>query len=219
MENTWKKEFKYDEGMLYRIRQLLGMVDFNKVNSVADLGCGNQHARLVINEIKPSVQYFGVDVLKHESDTIIRDFNKKEFFHQPVDLVLLSGVLEYIYKRNLKTFIKNICKNAQMVVGSYSFAETCPIRAPIWVNNLSFIQLASLFYQNGFVLAKYEANRLLPPPTTPPQENITKEKQTENENTGYHFLFIKNIKPKINLRKEKSKLYKFLHFYWLRGKE
>ena len=145
--NTWSAEMNYENLFLERIKTLFSYIDTSKINSIMDLGCGNQWAR----EILPSnIEYIPVDAIKHASTTIVKDFNNGEFFDKKVDLSLCSGLFEYIY--DVKSLIEKICKNSNYVLASYHFAENSKIRHDIWVSSLSGKEFIEIFNANGFVL-------------------------------------------------------------------
>jgi len=151
-KNTWKEDFEYTEEMFTRISNLMGMVkNINSITSIMDLGCGKQQAKKYIDE---SIEYYPVDYINHIDSTIVKDFNNGEFYHKKVSLCLCSGILEYI--RNINSFVRDMSKNCDYVLGSYNFKESFPNRNKIWVNNFSFNQLIKIFNKYGFVLERYQ---------------------------------------------------------------
>lgn len=149
MDNTWLRDFQYTKSMQKRIKTLLSMVPLKEYGSLMDLGCGLQKARKYIPK---KMHYVPVDIYNHCPTTFICDFNKGEFPDRNVDVILCSGVIEYIY--DVDSFVRNITSRSEVVVGSYNFVESFHDRPPIWVNRLTISDLVSLFYKYGFCLVE-----------------------------------------------------------------
>ena len=130
-----------------RRRQLLSNINLENINSITDLGCGNQWAKTLIpNRIK----YIPVDIHKHKEDTIVIDFNQGEYHKEYSDLALCSGIFEYIY--DLESFISNITKYSNYIACSYFTKELKPNRIDKWVNCYTKEEIINFFKQNGFEL-------------------------------------------------------------------
>jgi hypothetical protein len=127
------------------------MGDFSQVESVMDLGCGHQASRKFFSQ---EIKYFPVDLHKYDENVIVKDFNNNEFLNVDVDLILCSGIFEYIH--DCEWFVKNICTHSKKyILASYHFKEdTGKNRANIWVNNLKSTEFIKLFEKNGFILEK-----------------------------------------------------------------
>ena len=145
MENTFKIDTEYKKCFEYRIDCMLQLLNLNKVDSIIDLGCGLQTLK---NKIPQSIQYTGVDLYKHMESTIQVDFNKGEFYNEEVDIIFCSGIFEYIY--DLKTFIKKIGNNTNIVIGSYHFFNNTKNRPESWVNSLTYDEFYNMWYNIGY---------------------------------------------------------------------
>ena len=143
MENTWKDSFTYDFDQ--RIGLMSSCLDFTKINSIIDLGCGKQDLRKFI---LPDVHYYGYDLHPHCQDTIITDFNNGGKIGNSAQVAFCSGVFEYIY--DIKKFVDNICNHCDTVLASYNFLDDVTERNPIWVNSYKKVDLYQLFKNNGF---------------------------------------------------------------------
>ncbi|MCI8669050.1 MAG: hypothetical protein HFI34_05960 [Lachnospiraceae bacterium] len=152
-ENKWKEEFEYDERFIARYKKLIGMLDGVPFSSVLDLGCGVQYLKYIIPD---EVYYTGVDLYKHKEDTLICDFNKKEFVYEldAYDLTISAGVLEYIYE--IPDFIHNIsCITTAFYLCSYHFREFTKYKPDIWTDTLlSFREFVEIAEKENFVLVK-----------------------------------------------------------------
>lgn len=143
IENTWKENFSYNFSM--RNKMISQVIDFSRVSSILDLGCGQQDLRLFVPE---NVSYTGYDLYQHKPSTIIRDFNNGDTIQDDADVAVCSGFIEYI--RDPEAMIADICTHCSTVVGSYNFTDDVPERSSIWVNALSKSRFDSFFRKNGF---------------------------------------------------------------------
>lgn len=148
--NTWTAHFEYIEPFRARIRSLYDMIELKNVSSILDLGAGKNFAfQEIPDDLKEKIRYFPIDFLPVTETTIIKDFNKGEFPDQFADLVLCSGIFEYI--QDCDGFIKNICSHCDYCLGSYHFAEdTKDERPDIWVNRLTKKEFVNMFKKYGF---------------------------------------------------------------------
>ena len=149
-ENTWTPSmtYKFDD----RIKFMFDMVKGLEYESVMDLGCGNQDAK---KYVPTGVKYIPINYINQSPGTIVRDFNKDEFEEREVDLMLGSGILEYIYKP--LPFLENISKYCRRYfVLSYVLGEYRKEKAKIWVNSLTNAELLSMLDKVGFDLVREE---------------------------------------------------------------
>lgn len=147
--NQWENHEYFDDTFTVRVHHMAGLIS-QESSSVMDLGCGTQRLRLFL---KPYMQYVGVDYVDRGNDTIICDFNKREFPVQKTDTIFVSGCLEYI--EDVEWFLKNISEHAQKeLVCSY-----CPLeyksdirerRKLGWKNHMSMSQLKRMLERFGF---------------------------------------------------------------------
>ena len=149
-ENTWtlSMKYKFDD----RIKFMLDMVKEVPYKSVMDLGCGNQDAKKYLS---PAVEYIPVNYMNQTPNTIIRDFNKGQFCEREADLMLGSGILEYIY--DPLPFLLNVSKHCRCYFClSYVLGEYRKEKAEKWVNSLTRDELLALLDLAGFTLIREE---------------------------------------------------------------
>lgn len=148
MENTWKDNYEYLDFYKERYKFMSSFLNFEKIESIMDLGAGPEFLR---EFIPVKCKYYPVDYLKKTENTIIRDFNKGEFFEEKVDVIFAEGLLEYIY--NLPDFIKKINKYTNCIIATYRFPELYPeLNRDILVNHYSQKELFNIFKKAGFKL-------------------------------------------------------------------
>lgn len=140
--------------------------------SIIDVGCGNQQLREIVENLYPEAQYTGVDQHSHRKDTLIADFNKGEYPNVTADLVVVSGVLEYVLPTMLDDFLDSICGTAPLVALSYfptdydsvyinKRANPAKKRSELWVNQLKLIDIIGLFGKRNFqveILKRYKTS-------------------------------------------------------------
>lgn len=149
--SSWKDSEYFDEAWKRRISALATFLEDEK--RVLDLGCG----KMWLKEMLPKeVQYIGCDYVERGQDTLVCDFNKKEFPAVRVDVCFVSGVLEYI--QDTDWFLKNIKNCCNALIISYCTTDLHPSvkvrRLHNWVNDFSFEQLKEKIESKGFVLQK-----------------------------------------------------------------
>jgi hypothetical protein len=146
---SWEQVEYFDPAWEDRIRQMAGYI--KEGESVMDLGCGKM---LLKNYLKTN-KYIPVDYTSRGEDTIIVDFNKKEFPGFYVDICFVSGTLEYV--KDYKWFIEKTCKHSKKVILSYCTTDNFPDRKTritnSWVNHLSEQTLIGLFMKEKFELS------------------------------------------------------------------
>ena len=99
------------------------LCDIQNLESMLDVGCGNQQARCVAESINPYIIYYGVDYYRHNPDTILCDFNKGEFPNIKVDVCLISGVMEFLERAAIPVLVKNVCASCSLVAVSCHFSD------------------------------------------------------------------------------------------------
>lgn len=121
-------------------------------SSVMDLGCG----KMWLNEyLKQEITYIPVDYCKRSADTIVADFNKKQFPSVYVDNIFISGCLEYL--NNPEWFIKKTAEYSRhKIILSYCILETHPKmderKALNWKNHLKADYIIKQFQLSSFRL-------------------------------------------------------------------
>ena len=181
--NTWLESFNYDYEFLLRYARLLSLLPTNTkkfppVRSILDLGCGMQYLKEVIkHDFKfKNAKYLGVDLYAHKSDTLLCDFNQKEFpkLTKDYDLIVCAGLFEYIV--DLEFLIERICElEPHYILCSYNFLDFTQKHNPIWVKLHTQEELFSFFFKRNYKLLTYES-----------------DESKETLITGY-FLFYKNL--------------------------
>jgi len=121
--------------------------------AVLDLGCG----QMWLKEYLPNnCNYLGVDYISRDTDTIICNFNSFEFPSATADTAFISGCLEYITP--FKWFLKEVTDNCNKVILSYciieNFKDMKQRRERIWVNDLSYNDIITIFKKNNFKLVE-----------------------------------------------------------------
>lgn len=150
-ENEHKYNFTEEEGPWdNRYRELITLLD-EECDSVMDCGAGNMSLRRMLD---PKIKYVPIDHVPRYKETIVCDFNKREFPDIFVDTAIASGILEYITLSEI--FIKNLCEHSKKVILSYCSLHMRPnisYRMSLgWKNHLTEGEIVKLFYQNGFIL-------------------------------------------------------------------
>ena len=140
-----------------RVAVMAGMIG-DEIESILDLGAGNMSLKKYISK---NISYYPVDYRRRDKDTILCNFNRKEFPEQKADAVFISGLLEYI--SDYSWFIEAVCNcGAKEIILSYnvrnchekegqrvfcSDEEVCD-----YLNALSFQEILSLFSIQGYAL-------------------------------------------------------------------
>lgn len=149
----WKHIEHFDETWKLRIQKMSKYIHSGE--SVIDLGCG----LMWLKEYLPrNCTYTGVDYTKRNPETVLCDFNKKNFPKQQADVAFVSGCLEYI--DDPAWFAKQIASSANKCVVSYCTMEAIPsMKSRIqlcWKNHMTKNQLIQLFENQNFKLTNSE---------------------------------------------------------------
>jgi len=143
----WKQFEYFDESWKERVRQMCKYIPIS-ASSVMDLGCGKMWLQEMLDV---QIKYIGVDYVKRGKDSIVCDFNKREFPSNSVDVIFVSGCLEYI--NDPEWFIEKIAQHSPICILSYCTLETFPSleerRQYCWKNHLTKDELIFLFYKNS----------------------------------------------------------------------
>jgi hypothetical protein len=151
ISKSWKDIEYFDEEWKCRISTMARFI--KKEKSIIDFGCGKQW----LKEFLPitCTHYFPVDYKQRSDDTIVCDFNKKEFPDFKADLGFVSGCLEYV--EDYAWFIRKISTCCCSVIISYcstgKFPEIRVRRELAWVNDLSKNELIDQFKKNDMILS------------------------------------------------------------------
>lgn len=125
------------------------------IKSVIDLGAGGM---LLKNMLPSDTIYYPVDYVSRCSETIVCDFNKKEFPDVKADCCYCGGILEYV--EDADWFIEKIketgCKKFLLSYSIKINGQTRESRSENgWVNDFSFLELLDLIYSKGFILVDW----------------------------------------------------------------
>ena len=138
---NWKDFEYFDEEWKHRIKKMAEFIP--ESGRIVDLGCGRMWLKEIIDEKNHS--YIGVDYTPRDENTIVCDFNLKEFPNIEAEVYFASGVLEYV--KNYKWFISNIARHSQRCILSY-----CPIE--VFNNKKERIDLGWKNHLNSFEIIK-----------------------------------------------------------------
>ena len=122
MRAKWRGDaedyFGYEQHMWRKRIVSMSMFLSDEDKSVMDLGAGSMHLRQLLN---PDVVYYPVDYKKNAVDTIVCDFNKKEFPNISADVIVAAGILEYM--EFPYWFLETITKHCKKLILSYRGKE------------------------------------------------------------------------------------------------
>ncbi|MBU1213244.1 MAG: class I SAM-dependent methyltransferase [Alphaproteobacteria bacterium] len=143
------REFNYfDDEWKAQIGQMSNFIRHGA--SVLDLGCGP----MWLKDIRPDLQYTGVDSCRRSDNSLVADFNKGEFPVTKSSYAFLSGVLEYV--QDVPGFVERICTTSEACILSYCLRGTHPDisarRQWGWVNDLTMNEIENLFSAHSFLL-------------------------------------------------------------------
>lgn len=145
----WRDIEYFDESWKIRIRAMSELIEEEK--EVMDLGCGKMWLKGYLSD---DVKYSGCDYVKRDDDTIVCDFNQGQFPVNAVELIFVSGCLEYV--ENVEWFVESISKHCSSLIISYCTVELNPdinARKSLgWKNHLTLQQLLEILLSNGFAL-------------------------------------------------------------------
>lgn len=113
-EETWRLSYK--EGVPHDRAILVSkMIEWDLVKNVLDLGAGSEPMRSLLPE---NVTYYPVDYKKLTENTIVCDFNKKEFPEMKADVVILVGVHSYVNTQRwlIDKAVEALNENGQLII-------------------------------------------------------------------------------------------------------
>ena len=154
---TWKSVETFDESWRKRIQLMAGFVPLDAC-SILDVGCG----RMWLREYIPGTcEYRGLDYVSRGEGCIVCDLNRREFPEEPVDVVFISGCLEYV--EDYPWFLRTVAKRSlKRVILSYCvvdhFDNMPQRRALAWVSDLTEAALLAECTSAGLnLVSKVEA--------------------------------------------------------------
>lgn len=147
----WEKIEYFDESWRNRISEMALLIDDEK--TVLDLGCGMMWLR---DYLPAGCSYVPCDYVARSAETVVCDFNKKEFPDRAVDLCFVSGCLEYV--EDVEWFLGRISIACSTLILSYCTTGLVPDRegrkALGWKNHMSRDCLVAKVESTGFRLVK-----------------------------------------------------------------
>ncbi|MCI8321060.1 MAG: class I SAM-dependent methyltransferase [Dorea sp.] len=91
-EGAWRQKYQ-NEVPHERAELVAKMIDWTRAESVLDLGSGSEPMRPLLPE---GVAYYPVDYKQLTGNTLVFDFNQKQFPEIEADVVILVGVSGYV---------------------------------------------------------------------------------------------------------------------------
>ena len=129
----------------------------NRVHSIMDLGAGQMYLRELLPDM---VTYTPVDYCARCPETVVCDFNLKQFPNEQADVIIAAGVTPFI--SDLKWFFEETLRHCrQKFILTYTPLELEKDvekreRIYLWRNHYTYPQLCRLLYDSGFLLAHVE---------------------------------------------------------------
>jgi len=127
------------EYVLSSLKYAVKLIDFNKCNTLIDLGAANERVRPFLPE---NVRYIPVDYIRYSDETILCDFNKHEFpspsnNHYAPETTCILSMSCIQYCRDWHWYLKNISQNCKcLILGKQDFARmTREYRKTSWTYN------------------------------------------------------------------------------------
>jgi hypothetical protein len=129
----WKDIEYFNKRWKKRICLMSKLINENE-KSIIDLGCGKMWLKKYLSS---NCTYYGCDYRKRNKNTIICDFNLKEFPNIHTDVAFVSGCLEYI--DDVPWFIAQISEHCNTLILSYcsmdKHNDIAIRRKRAWVNH------------------------------------------------------------------------------------
>ena len=117
--------------------------------SVVEFGAGNA---ILKDNLNASIRYQPVDVVKRTEAFMVYDLNSSPFTFDltPYDIVIFSGVLEYVY--TIETVFEELSKCISTVLMSYACSDVCSKDRLTngWLSDYSVSQLETIFGTYGY---------------------------------------------------------------------
>ena len=139
----WEEIENFPESWERRTKEMIKMLP-DHYDAIIDLGCGEGKLR---NYIKEGCKYIGVDYRKRNKDTVIADFNKKDFpsfvcKKGEVYIFFCSGCMEYI--EDVDWFMKKITDGKSIIISYCSLEHNRNMknrRKLAWKNHLTVMDI------------------------------------------------------------------------------
>ena len=150
---TWgdlEEGAKWDR-METRVSALAEWIDEND-KSVVDYGAGEMYLK---KKLHGDVEYYPVDYIQRHDEIILCDLNDKHLPLITADVIVLSGVIEFIRMsdRLLEHVTNQACKKILLsYITTNKFPDSSARRSSAYINDYSHEDLVKLFTNNGFRL-------------------------------------------------------------------
>lgn len=148
-ELIWQDNEYFDPIWKERIKKMASYL--KPTDTVVDLGCGMMWLKEFLSAENT---YIPVDYKSRDKQTIVCDFNKKQFPDKDADVYFVSGCLEYV--ENPDWFINKVADFSERCVISYctinKFSDLIVRKNLMWKNHLSEEEIINLFSKYGFSL-------------------------------------------------------------------
>lgn len=145
-----------------RVLEMSMFIDDTNDLSVLDLGAGQMYLRRIL---PAHTAYYPVDYIRRCDQTIVCDFNKKEFPDVKADVAFLSGILEYI--SDVVWFFDCITNSVNKIILSYSCIDSFPDieyrQSRGWQSNLTTDEIITAFHARGFMLSQRNQRNTVQP--------------------------------------------------------
>lgn len=151
---TWgdlEEDAKWDR-MEARVSALAEWIDEND-KSVVDYGAGEMYLK---KKLHGDVEYYPVDYIQRHDEIILCDLNDKHLPLIAADVIVLSGVIEFIRMsdRLLEHVSSQACKKILLsYITTNKFPDSSARRSSAYINDYSHEDLVKIFTNNGFRLA------------------------------------------------------------------
>lgn len=149
----WGRNDSFKPSWNERTKLLAGLIP-EDTNTILEFGCGVGYLRACIPD---TIEYTGSDMVKRDDDTVVMDLNVtpyKDYHDAHYDVVLMSGVIEYINQKKVPVFVDYINEICDTVIVSYSDLAHDKRQSKIegWRNWYRQDQMQKIFTDRGFVL-------------------------------------------------------------------
>lgn len=152
INKSWKDVERYDDGWNERTSLMSTLIPEN-ITSIMDMGAGTEHLR---THLSPTITYTPVDMERRTESTVVCDFNRKQFPDTSVDVIFISGCLEYI--QDSSWFIHQVSAHCHTCILSYCILENYPDltfrKNNAWRNHHTANEIISLFESNDMHIQK-----------------------------------------------------------------
>lgn len=150
---AWKDRDVLISAWRERVSQMASFLDEADAR-VLDVGCGEEYLKRLLRG--QGKKYYSCDYKKRGPDTIVCDFDRRQFPDLAMDAAFVSGCIEYV--KDAAWLAGQCASAANKVIVSYLPLEYMPNpsrRARMgYRNHYSIRQFVELFEKNGLLLAK-----------------------------------------------------------------